>query len=149
MAEWYLIRRHFKKFVSCLSGHEILPPWLYCSTRNLLMLPLSLKWSKSPRSLSSLLSCPALTLLFRNSLLKMKTVYSLLNLCPALALFPGSCAWAGRKELGTHCLRMLSFPRISGNLEIFRKTCSVTLTSARTPTSLVYKMPGTDYTVRG
>ena len=27
-------------------------------------------------------------------------------------------AWAGRKESGTHCLRMLSFPRISGNLEI-------------------------------
>ena len=54
-----------------------------------------------------------------------------------LALFPGSRAWAGRKEPGTHCLRMLSFPRISGNLEISRKTCSVTLTSARTPASLV------------
>ena len=48
-----------------------------------------------------------------------------------LALFPGSSAWAERKEPGTHCLHMLSFPRISGNLEIFRKICSVTLTSAR------------------
>ena len=52
-----------------------------------------------------------------------------------VASFPGSRAWAGRKEPGTHCLRMLSFPRISGNLEISCKTCSVTLTSARTPTS--------------
>ena len=48
-----------------------------------------------------------------------------------LASFPGSSAWAERKEPGTHCLRMLSSPRISGNLEIFRKICSVTLTSAR------------------
>ena len=54
-----------------------------------------------------------------------------------VASFPGSHAWAGRTEPGTHCLRMLSFPRISGNLEISRKTCSVTLTSVRTPTSLV------------
>ena len=54
--------------------------------------------------------------------------------CPIwlqLALFPGSSAWAEKKEPGTHCLRMLSSPRISGNLEIFRKICSVTLTSAR------------------
>ena len=48
-----------------------------------------------------------------------------------LASFPGSCAWAEKKEPGTHCLRMLSPPRISGNLEISCKTCSVTLTSAR------------------
>ena len=48
-----------------------------------------------------------------------------------LASFPGSCVWVEKKELGTHCLRMLSSPRISGNLEIFRKICSVTLTSAR------------------
>ena len=54
-----------------------------------------------------------------------------------------------RKEPGTHCLRMLSYPRISGNLEISHKTCSVTLTSVRTPTSLVYKLPATDYTVCG
>ena len=54
-----------------------------------------------------------------------------------IASFPGSRVWAGRKEPGTHCLRMLSFPRISGNLEISHKTLSVTLTSARTPTSLV------------
>ena len=55
-----------------------------------------------------------------------------------LASFPGSHAWVGRKEPGTYCLCMLSYPRISGNLEISHKTCSVTLTSARTPTSLVY-----------
>ena len=66
-----------------------------------------------------------------------------------LASFPGSRVWAGRKEPGTHCLRMLSYPRISGNLEISHKACSVTLTSARTPTSLVYKLPATDYTVCG
>ena len=41
-----------------------------------------------------------------------------------LASFPGSSAWAERKEPGTHCLRMLSSPRISGNLEIFRKNFS-------------------------
>ena len=49
----------------------------------------------------------------------------------ALASFPGSSAWVDEKEPDTHCLRMLSSPRISGNLEIFRKICSVTLTSAR------------------
>ena len=48
-----------------------------------------------------------------------------------VASFPGSSAWAEKKETGTHCLRMLSSPRISGNSEIFRKICSVTLTSAR------------------
>ena len=39
-----------------------------------------------------------------------------------LAPFPGSSAWAERKEPGTHCLRMLSSPRISGNLEISVKS---------------------------
>ena len=29
---------------------------------------------------------------------------------PCIASFPGSRAWAGRKDPGTHCLRMLSFP---------------------------------------
>jgi len=48
-----------------------------------------------------------------------------------LASFPCSSAWAERKEPGTDCLRMLSSSRISGNLEIFRKICSVTLTSAK------------------
>ena len=48
-----------------------------------------------------------------------------------IASFPGSSPWVDEKEPGTHCLRMLSSPRISGNLEIFRKICSVTLTSAR------------------
>ena len=52
-------------------------------------------------------------------------------LCVQIASFPGSSAWAEKKEPGTHCLRMLSSPRISGNLEIFRKICSVTLTSTR------------------
>ena len=35
-----------------------------------------------------------------------------------LASFPGSHEWAEKKEPGTHCLRMLSSPRILGNLEI-------------------------------
>ena len=49
-----------------------------------------------------------------------------------VASFPGSSACVGgEKKPGTHCLRMLSFPRISGNLEIFCKICSITLTSAR------------------
>ena len=39
-----------------------------------------------------------------------------------VALFPGSCAWVGRKEPGTHCLCMLSFPRIYGNLEVTVKS---------------------------
>ena len=39
-----------------------------------------------------------------------------------LASFPGSSAWAERKEPGTHCLRMLSSPRISGNLEFSVKS---------------------------
>jgi len=33
-----------------------------------------------------------------------------------LASIPGSSAWAEKKEPGTHCLRMLSSPRISRNL---------------------------------
>ena len=53
------------------------------------------------------------------------------------------------QEGKSHCLRMLSYPRISGNLEISHKTCSVTLTSVKTLTSLVYKLPATDYTVCG
>ena len=39
-----------------------------------------------------------------------------------VASFPGSSAWAERKEPGTHCVRMLSSPRISGNLEISVKS---------------------------
>ena len=39
-----------------------------------------------------------------------------------LASFPGSSAWAEKKEPGTHCLRMLSSPRTSGNLEISVKS---------------------------
>ena len=42
---------------------------------------------------------------------------------------------------------MLSFPRISGNLEIFRKTCSVTLTSARHTDFSRIKDAATDYTL--
>ena len=62
-----------------------------------------------------------------------------------LASIPGSCAWVEKNEPGTHCLCMLSFPRISGNLEISRKTCSVTLTSARHTDFFRIKMPATDY----
>ena len=39
-----------------------------------------------------------------------------------LVSFPGSSAWAEKNKSGTHCLRMLSFPRISGNLEISVKS---------------------------
>ena len=39
-----------------------------------------------------------------------------------LTSFPGSSAWAEKKEPGTHCLRMLSSPRTSGNLEISVKS---------------------------
>ena len=63
----------------------------------------------------------------------------------SLTLFPGSRAWAEKKEPGTHCLRMLSFPRISGNLEISRKTCSVTLTWARHTDFSRIKDAATDY----
>ena len=35
-----------------------------------------------------------------------------------VASFPGSSAWAEKKEPGAHCLRMLSSPRISGKLKI-------------------------------
>ena len=81
------------------------------------------------------------------------------NMChQCTSLFSGSHVWAGRKEPGTHCLRMLSFPREKIYIiyisikniyvvyiissfprisEISRETCSVTLTSVRTPTSLV------------
>ena len=59
-----------------------------------------------------------------------------------LASFPGSCAWAEKKEPGTHCLCML---RISGNLEIFRKTCSLTLTSSRHTDFSRIKDTATDY----
>ena len=43
-----------------------------------------------------------------------------------LASFPGSSAWTERKEPGTHCLRMLSSPRISENLEISVKSARYT-----------------------
>ena len=52
-----------------------------------------------------------------------------------LVSFPGSSAWAEKNKSGTHCLRMLSFPRISGNLEISEKICSITLTSQSMQTS--------------
>ena len=48
-----------------------------------------------------------------------------------LASFSGSCAWAEKKKPDTHCLSMLSSPRISVSFGNFRKTCPITLTSAR------------------
>ena len=58
-----------------------------------------------------------------------------------LASFPGSRAWTEKTEPGTHCLCMLSSPRISGN---FPKICSITLTSTRYAD--FYKiMPATDH----
>ena len=52
-----------------------------------------------------------------------------------LASFPGSSAWAERKEPGTHCLRMLSSPRISGNLEISVKSAPLHQPPQGMPTS--------------
>ena len=40
----------------------------------------------------------------------------------AMALFPSSLAWVEKREPGTHCLRMLSFFRISKNLQISIKS---------------------------
>ena len=45
-----------------------------------------------------------------------------------LASFPGSREWAKKEDGGTHCLHLLSSPRISGNLEISIKSV-VTLPS--------------------
>ena len=53
----------------------------------------------------------------------------------AIASFPGSSAWAERKEPGTHCLRMLSSPRISGNLEISVKSAPLHQPPQGMPTS--------------
>ena len=53
----------------------------------------------------------------------------------SLASFPGSSAWAERKEPGTHCLRMLSSPRISGNLEISVKSAPLHQPPQGMPTS--------------
>ena len=54
-----------------------------------------------------------------------------------VASFPGSSAWAERKEPGTHCLRMLSSPRISGNLEISVKSAPLHQSPQGMPTSPV------------
>ena len=54
---------------------------------------------------------------------------------PIVASFPGSSAWAERKEPGTHCLRMLSSPRISGNLEISVKSALLHQPPQGMPTS--------------
>ena len=42
-----------------------------------------------------------------------------------------------KKEPGTHCLRMLSFPRISGNLEISVKSAPLHQPPQCMPTSPV------------
>ena len=42
-----------------------------------------------------------------------------------VASSPGSSAWAEKQEPGTHCLRMLSSPRISGGLDISVKSASL------------------------
>ena len=57
----------------------------------------------------------------------------LVGIC--LASFPGSSVWAERKEPGTHCLRMLSSPRISGNLEISVKSAPLHQPPQGMPTS--------------
>ena len=52
-----------------------------------------------------------------------------------IASFPGSSAWAERKEPVTHCLLMLSSPRISGNLEISVKSAPLHQPPQGMPTS--------------
>ena len=42
-----------------------------------------------------------------------------------VASSPGSSAWVEKQEPGTHCLRMLSSPRISGGLDISVKSASL------------------------
>ena len=66
-----------------------------------------------------------------------------------LASFPGSCAWAEKKEPGTHCLHMLIFPRISGNLGNFRKTCPLHNPPRDMPTFHAREMPATHYALCG
>ena len=44
-------------------------------------------------------------------------------------------AWTEKKEPGTHCLRMLSSPRISGNLEISVKSAPLHQPLQGMPTS--------------
>ena len=71
------------------------------------------------------------------SLIKLSTsaLNQLESARPCLASFPGSSAWAERKEPGTHCLRMLSSPRISGNLEISVKSAPLHQPPQGMPTS--------------
>ena len=56
--------------------------------------------------------------------------YSWYRLAAIISLVLNLLCVGGERELGTHCLHMLSSPRISGNLGI-GKICSVTLTSVR------------------
>ena len=51
------------------------------------------------------------------------------------------CGWR-KKEPGTHCLCMLGFPRISGNLETF--VHKITKTPLGMPTFSAWKIPATD-----
>ena len=53
--------------------------------------------------------------------------------------------WAEKKEPGTHCLRMLSSPRISGNLGNFRKTCPLHKPPRDMPTFHAREMSATHY----
>ena len=57
------------------------------------------------------------------------------------------CGQRKKKEPSTHCLRMLSSPKISRNFGNFRKICSVTLTSTRHTDFSWVKEPGTDHSV--
>ena len=45
-----------------------------------------------------------------------------LTFSSVVASFSGCSAWAEKKEPGTHCLRILSSPRVFGNLEISVKS---------------------------
>ena len=56
--------------------------------------------------------------------------YSWYRLAAIISLGVSLLCVGRERDLGTHCLHMLSSPRISGNLGIW-KICSVTLTSVR------------------
>ena len=67
----------------------------------------------------------------------------------SIASFPSTCAWVEKKEPGTHCLRMLSSPRISGNLGNFCKTCPLHKPPRDMPTFHAREMSATRYALCG
>ena len=83
---------------------------------------------RSLKHLTSLVLCTEIPTKWKQHVLWCRKVTTYIQ----LASFPGSSAWAERKEPGTHCL---CIPRISGNLEISVK--SAPLHQPGVPTSPV------------